>query len=248
MRAVFLSVLLLTSPATAQETLTPQEVEALRARVKEQRSEAEDFAAMIRRRADAQRHAAEDLAQGARANRAQTASPAGARGEGVDLDWMVAQSPHLQSGLDEMAPRLFAFVSFSMPDSALRQIIRDVAAAGGMVVFRGMPENSVQAFRARLLNVLGTSETPAGIGIDPRLFRAFQVTHAPTFVVPATGFELCDGFDCQDTPPPHDRMSGNVSVSYVLETMASGIGAGARIARVLKQRLETGQTAHEGQP
>lgn len=248
MRAVLFSVLLLTSPAMAQETLTPQEVEALRARVREHRSEAEDFAATIRRRAEAQRRAAEDLAQGARAKGNQMASPAHARGEGVDLDWMIAQSPRLQSGLDEIEPRLLAFVSFSMPDSALRQIIRDVAATGGMVVFRGMPENSLKAFRARLLNVLDKSEAPAGIGIDPRLFRAFQVTHAPTFVVPATGFDLCDGFDCQDTPPPHDRMSGNVSVSYVLETMASGTGAGARIARVLKQRLEAGPLSRGRQP
>ena len=69
----------------------------------------------------------------------------------------------------------------------------------------------------------------AHIAIDPRLFRAFRVTAAPTFVVTGRSYELCDGFDCTSAVPDHDRMSGNVTVDYVLERFAEGRGPGAAV-------------------
>jgi conjugal transfer pilus assembly protein TrbC len=72
----------------------------------------------------------------------------------------------------------------------------------------------------------------AHIAIDPRLFRAFKVTAAPTFVVTARAYELCDGFDCSSAAPEHDRMAGNVTVEYALESFASARGPGAGVAGV----------------
>ena len=240
MRALILTLLILTSPSAAQEALTPGEVAAIRQRAGSHTPEAEAFAETIRRRADALRGDAEALRQGARSNRIAVAPAAARPGPPLDLDRLVVQSDELQRAGEELGPQLLAFVSFSLPDPVLRQIVRDVTAVGGAVVFRGMPDNSLRSFRNRLLKALGRNEAPANIGIDPRLFRAFHVTQAPTFVVVSTDFALCDGFDCQEAPPPHDRMSGNVSVAYVLETMASGQGAGARVARVLLERLKAG--------
>lgn len=261
MRAALLLGLLLTQPAPAQgihapdapaqAALSPGEVEAVRARRKAQLSEAEGFAEIVRRQVEAQRAAAEDLVRAARANQVKTGSDIAPRREGVDLDWMVSQAATLQSGGDDPqarhAPGLLVFVSFAMPDRALRETIREAASAGGAVIFRGMPENSPKVFRQRLLQVM-REEQAGAVGVDPRLFRAFQIRHVPTFIVPATHYALCDGFDCADTPPPHDRLSGNVSVRHALDVMASGNGAGARIARVLLQRLKSGAPSDEGQP
>ncbi|HEY4545591.1 MAG TPA: type-F conjugative transfer system pilin assembly protein TrbC [Pedomonas sp.] len=244
MRRLMLLSLLFASPVAAQETMTKGEVEAIRERARAHASEAEAFAATIRQRAEALRGEAEALRQSARANRVAAPASAGAPVEGLDLDRLVAASEQLQRASEEVGPQLLAFVSFSMPEAALRQIVQDVTAVGGAVVFRGMPQNSIKAFRNRLLGALGANKAPANIGIDPRLFRAFGVIEAPTFVVVSTGFELCDGFDCQDTPPPYDRMTGNVSVAYVLETVAAGRGPGAAVAKVLAQRLK--QPARSG--
>ena len=76
------------------------------------------------------------------------------------------------------------------------------------------------------------------VGIDPRLFRAFGVEAVPTYVVSSSDFDLCDGFDCRTQVPPHDRMSGNVSVSYALETFAQGGGPGALLASQHLSRLQ----------
>ena len=77
-----------------------------------------------------------------------------------------------------------------------------------------------------------------GVGIDPRLFRAFGIETVPTYVVTSSDFDLCDGFDCRTQVPPHDRMSGNVSAAYALETFARGGGPGALLAAQHLARLE----------
>src|SRR3546814_9024133 len=73
------------------------------------------------------------------------------------------------------APQLIAFASLSMPPKALRQLIQDTARAGGVVVFRGFPNNSLKAFSQALGKIVERQDDFANIGIDPRLFRTFDV-------------------------------------------------------------------------
>lgn len=117
-----------------------------------------------------------------------------------------------------------------MPVPALKAMIADVAQAGGVVVFRGFPQGSAKALTAALLKVSGNEGLPASVGIDPRLFRAFKIDAVPAYVVTASDFDLCDGFDCVSSVPPHDRMTGNVSAEHALESFAAGGGPGARLA------------------
>jgi conjugal transfer pilus assembly protein TrbC len=98
----------------------------------------------------------------------------------------------------------------------------------------------MKAFQQGLARVLDQGQETKSIGIDPRLFRAFNVTSVPAFVVVTSDFDLCDGFDCKTVAPPHDRMSGNVTVRYALEAMATGGGPGARIAATALKQLGTG--------
>ena len=81
----------------------------------------------------------------------------------------------------------------------------------------------------------------AAVGIDPRLFRAFAVDAVPAYVVTATDFDLCDGFDCRTALPPHDRIDGNVTLAHALDTFASGSGPAARVAAIYRARLGGGQ-------
>ncbi|MDA4832967.1 type-F conjugative transfer system pilin assembly protein TrbC, partial [Enterobacter hormaechei] len=61
--------------------------------------------------------------------------PAGA----VDFDEMIhAASANLKEN-QGTAPQFMVFVSTSMPEQALKRIIADTSAAGGVVVFRGFP-------------------------------------------------------------------------------------------------------------
>jgi conjugal transfer pilus assembly protein TrbC len=129
------------------------------------------------------------------------------------------------------APQFIVFVSLSMPEEALKQIIDQTSAAGGFVVFRGFPNNSVKQFVAGMSKVVSNDDQFAAIGVDPRLFRAFGVQAVPTYVAVSSDFTPCDGLTCTTTPPPFDAMSGNVTVRYALETFAEDNGPGALVAR-----------------
>ena len=108
----------------------------------------------------------------------------------------------------------------------------DVTRAGGVTVLRGFPQGDSAAFKKRLAAIWRDGSEAGALGIDPRLFRTFDIAVAPSFVMVASDFSPCDGFDCTDTLPPHDRIAGNVSVEDALETFADGGGPGAQLARL----------------
>ena len=229
--------------AAAQTADPGLDLEAIRARAAEQTSEADALAASARARAeqlgreartsaaDAQAHGrlfASDAQKSARPDTAQV----------FDFDRMVADAGAMASeGIGE-APRFIAFASLSMPPAALRTMIDDVTRSGGVVVLRGLPQNSAKALTAALSKVARPGEQLTGVGIDPRLFRAFGIEAVPTYVVTSSDFDLCDGFDCTTEVPPYDRMTGNVTAAYALETFARGGGPGALLAAQHLARLE----------
>ena len=78
----------------------------------------------------------------------------------------------------------------------------------------------------------------AHISIDPRLFRTYGIETVPTYVAASTSFDLCSGEDCASSPTPYDRIAGNVTTRYALETIAHGNGAGVPVARAALANLE----------
>ncbi len=138
-------------------------------------------------------------------------------------------------------PMFIVFASLSMPEASLTRLIADTTRAGGVVVFRGFPGGSTKAFADGLKRVVTSEGQEAHLAIDPRLFRAFKVSAAPTFVAAGREYELCDGLDCTSATPDHDRITGNVTVEYALETFAGGRGPGAGVARIALTQLTKGQ-------
>lgn len=219
----------------AQSGETELDLAAIRARAAEAQADAKALSDTARARAAELHDSAKASAQAGEANGSRYASTAkvAARpspGLPFDFDRLVADTASFDEARIGEAPRFIAFASVSMPVPALKAMIADVAQAGGVVVFRGFPQGSAKALTAALLKVSGNEGLPASVGIDPRLFRAFKVDAVPAYVVTASDFDLCDGFDCTTNVPPHDRMTGNVSAEHALESFAAGGGPGARLA------------------
>ena len=229
--------------AAAQTADQDLDLEAIRGRAAQETGEAEALAASARARAEQLAREARSSADGAEAHgrRFAAEAPKSARpdlAQTFDFDAMVANAGAIaEEGMGE-APRFIAFASLSMPPAALRAMIDDVGRAGGVVVLRGLPQNSAKALTAALAKVARPGEQLTSVGIDPRLFRAYGVETVPTYVVAGSDFDLCDGFDCRTEVPPHDRMSGNVTAAYALETFARGGGPGALLAAQHLARLE----------
>src|SRR3546814_5969162 len=115
---------------------------------------------------------------------------------------------------DKGAPQLIVFASLSMPEQSLKKLIRDTAKAGGTVVFNGFPGNSMKAFQQGIMKVVDNEDAYGSIGIDPRLFRAFDVAAVPAILVVTSEFELREGLHSRTSDAPFARISGNVTLEH----------------------------------
>ncbi|WP_298092105.1 type-F conjugative transfer system pilin assembly protein TrbC [uncultured Sphingomonas sp.] len=215
------------------------DVQSVKKRAADLATEAQAFVEQVKDRGDRFREDAATVQTDGVENMRRVAStdlpkgPAGA----VDFDEIVQGAAGNIGANGGEAPQFIVFASLSMPENSLRQLVSDTADAGGVVVFRGFPNNSAKDFVARLSKVVDQGQL-ASIGIDPRLFRAFGVQAVPTYVTVSSDFDLCAGFSCQTKLPPYDRMIGNVTVEYALTTFAEGNGPGARIAAVALSNMK----------
>ena len=210
------------------------DVEAVRKRSAAMKEDAQSFVEHVRNRGDAFREEAIAVRKDGTDNMVSLAKvdmPMNG-GDTFDFDEIIKGASQNVAGTKGEAPQLIAFASLSMPPKALRQLIADTSRAGGIVVFRGFPNNSMKAFGEALGKVVTDRDQLANVGIDPRLFRAFNVQAVPTYVAVSSDFDLCSGLNCQTLVPPHDRLTGNVSVGYVLETFVNARGPGAGVSAV----------------
>ncbi len=224
--------------ALLAQTVDGVDLAAVKKRAADLQADAQAFVDHVKDRGDAFREEAAKSRDEGMANLRRVAAkdlPTGPSGA-VDFDAIVKGAASNAQTPSGDAPQFIVFASLSMPAASLKPLIVDTARAGGVVVFRGFPANSGKEFVSRLGQAVG-KDGMASIGIDPRLFRAFDVQAVPTFVAVSSSFDLCAGFECRTKVPPHDRLEGNVTVDYALDAFAGGTGPGARVASVALQRL-----------
>lgn len=79
-------------------------------------------------------------------------------------------------------PKIIVFISFSMPDSSLEQIIQEAEKLQVPVVLRGLYQNSFQKTAAKIFDLV-KDEQKGGVMIDPLWFRKFNIESVPAIVV-----------------------------------------------------------------
>ena len=224
------------------QTVEGLDLEAVKRRAAAMQGDANTFAEHVRHRGDVFREeavAVQAKANGNLVDLGKADLPTNGSGA-FDFDEIIRGASQNVSATRGDAPQFIAFASLSMPAPALRQLIADTAKAGGIVVFRGFPNNSMKQFSEMLGKVVNDKDQLANVGIDPRLFRSFDVQAVPTYVAVSSDFDLCSGFACKTVVPAHDRMTGNVSVRYALDTFIAGRGPGAGVAAVALRNMNKG--------
>lgn len=136
--------------------------------------------------------------------------------------WDKKVSPILPDMTRPVAP-VIAFVSFSMPDNSLKAILSQVDRAGGVVVLRGLVNDSFTDTSVIVTQL--ASEYNVSFNIDPKLFSQYDIVAVPSFVVP-------DG-------NRFDKISGNISLTAALEAFVQ-TGDNPDAARRLLTRLREG--------
>lgn len=105
------------------------------------------------------------------------------------------------------------FVSFSLPDAKLQELLAEAERVGAMVVLRGLVNDDLNTTLARISEI--TRQQGNGFVLDPTLFSRFGVEQVPTFLLPLESIPPCDIDDCKT--PPHVLASGTVSLFYFLD-------------------------------
>lgn len=101
------------------------------------------------------------------------------------------------------------FVSFSMGEKNVEQLIKSVIKYDGIVMMRGFKEGSVRKTAEVLLKV----RKKGGIAIDPILFEEYGIKRVPTYVL----VKVCDEGITTSCNGKYDILRGNVSPRYALE-------------------------------
>lgn len=135
-----------------------------------------------------------------------------------------------------VTPKVFVAVSFSMPLASLKKLAIDARDAQIPLVFRGVrveKELKVKVEEAPLtvekrygkhLLLKGLKdfewlvETGVSVQIDPQVFTSYGIREVPVLVV-------SDGHHCQPMVNRFHRVSGDVSLRYSLETLKKEIEA-----------------------
>ena len=118
--------------------------------------------------------------------------------------------------------RKLVFVSLSLSDNNLEDIVRQAKVRGYVPVLRGFKEGSYKKTAYYLGDMM--RKTGYGVVIDPESFKEFEVKVVPTFVVAGAKKEGCgnnvekvdvsvEGGSCESGN--YNKIVGNVSFEYV---------------------------------
>lgn len=210
----------------------------------------EDLAARAKARGEASAEALAPWAQGLHPpTEAQTREAAGvAAGQGAALrrgaqhlddpvmrGALISETPGVAAGGPGAA---YVAISLSMPPETLRALGRDAEKAGVRLVLRGLTDGSFKATALKVRAVFD-EHSAKGVAIDPKVFRAFGVTAAPTFIASAGEVEPCGTLECTPKTPAFDKVSGNISLDAALSALAEAGGPGAPAAGEALKRLRS---------
>lgn len=119
---------------------------------------------------------------------------------------------------DETTPLIF--ISFSMPETLIRNYIDEAKAYNGVLVLRGLVNNSlkqtVQKFKL-IENIKENQKSNISIIIHPHLFDLYQVKQVPTIVLAQDNLKCVLKYsECSDSYK-YDKISGSITIKYALE-------------------------------
>lgn len=102
-------------------------------------------------------------------------------------------------------PKALYFVSFSIPEEGLKQLILEADALGIPATLRGMVKGDMRETANAVLRLVNEDKR-GGVQIDPTSFKTYGINAVPALVV------TCDG--------RYDRIAGNLALREALTKIA----------------------------
>lgn len=148
---------------------------------------------------------------------------------GIDIDRIASQYREMNHPTLPADENLLIFVSTSIPMQTLVKLGQQAKQAGAVLVLRGLPGGLASGWTHAMAQLKPLAATGARVEINPDLFRLYSVTQVPTFMIAKLDRSRCatDSTGCA----ANLRLSGDVSLDYVLEKWADGSGSLAKVAQ-----------------
>ncbi len=122
-----------------------------------------------------------------------------------------ASSTNVESSV-ENETQLLIFVSLGMPRTSLLQWSEQAKKAGGILVLRGLKDNSLPQTLAYTNKIWG--EGARSVVIDPTAFQRFAINTVPAVLITKNALQPCTKKACEI--PTHDVVYGDVGLAYAL--------------------------------
>lgn len=138
---------------------------------------------------------------------------------GVDIEKLAKQymeGSRQTNRVEKEEGTLYVFVSMSMPKASMARVIADAEKTGAILVWRGLVGESFKDTFRVFRDLIG--EHAVAMQIDPTKFERFNVATAPATVLLLEPLQRC-GDKCEEPPPRHYRVDGDVSLGYALEAI-----------------------------
>ncbi|WP_190319344.1 type-F conjugative transfer system pilin assembly protein TrbC [Candidatus Enterovibrio escicola] len=126
------------------------------------------------------------------------------------------QSINEQEAASIEAKYPIGFVSLSMPETQIKSLMQEAFQLRAAIAVRGLIDNDFEKTIIKLKELAGDKD--GGILIDPTLFRRFEVTAVPTFVLPLEPLKMCNEEGC--LTPKHVKATGSATFQYFLDLVA----------------------------
>ncbi len=123
---------------------------------------------------------------------------------------------------DQAPQGVMVFVSLTMPDTALKQLLTQSEHLGVPLVIRGVLPEGFPATAQRIESLIRSpNQAPiqSGFSISPDWFKQFTITKVPAFVSVKPGRCLAEQ-PCTTTD--YDIVYGNISLYQALDYLATG--------------------------
>jgi len=144
----------------------------------------------------------------------------------------LAAEGEIKQGKQYRDDRLLVLVSFSMPQSQIKELIREAEVVGARIVLRGLIDDDFPKTIKKLTEITDGIDKAGGLQIDPTIYSRFNISNVPAFILPLNPVSGCSESGCEI--PEHIRAEGSASINYFLELVAR---VGSEKERMAASRL-----------
>lgn len=109
---------------------------------------------------------------------------------GIDKTWFLNKQQELlksayinQAKPRENANKLLVFISFSMPQEAIKELLIQSTQYDSVLVIQGLVDNSFPKTINTITNLVNKAGQRGGVTIEPNLFELYKINSVPAFVI-----------------------------------------------------------------